>query len=77
MYSLIRVSISGGQDQFPVHSTSRIVAGAPITGDVFKCELQPVSQAIERGLYGDWEPTAEQQATLEAIFPEGVCDYDS
>ena len=64
-------------EQFPVHSTSRIVAGAPITGDVFKCELQPVSQAIERGLYGDWEPTAEQQATLEAIFPEGVCDYDS
>ncbi|KAA1191852.1 hypothetical protein F0M18_09990 [Pseudohalioglobus sediminis] len=62
-------------EQFPVYSTSRIVAGAPITGDVFKCELQPVAQAIERGLYGDWMPTEEQVATLEAIFPEGVCDY--
>lgn len=62
-------------DRFPVYSTSRIVAGAPITGDVFKCALQPVGQAIERGLYGDWQPSAEEQSTLEAIFPEGVCDY--
>jgi hypothetical protein len=62
-------------ERFPVYSTSRIVAGAPITGDVFKCALQPVEQAIERGLYGDWVPSAEQRARLEAIFPQGVCDY--
>lgn len=61
--------------QFPVYSTSRIVAGAPITGDVFQCALQPVSQAIESGLYGDWTPDTDQRAMLDAIFPEGVCDY--
>ena len=60
---------------FPPFSTSRIVAGAPITGDVFKCELQSVDAAIEKGLYGDWEPDADDIATLGAIFPEGVCDY--
>jgi hypothetical protein len=63
-------------ERFPVYSTSRIVAGAPITGDVFQCALQPVTQAIDRGLYGDWTPDAQQLATLEAIFPEGVCDYE-
>lgn len=62
-------------ERFPIYSTSRIVAGAPITGDVFKCELQPVSQAIDDGLYGDWVPSDDEVATLEAIFPEGVCDY--
>ena len=60
---------------FPPFSTSRIVAGGPITGDVFKCELQSVDAAIEKGLYGDWQPDAGDIATLEAIFPEGVCDY--
>ncbi len=62
-------------EQFPVYSTSRIVAGAPITGDVFKCDLQPVAAAVESGLYGDWTPDEEQLATLEAIFPDGVCNY--
>ncbi|MFO7553321.1 MAG: DUF6351 family protein [Haliea sp.] len=61
--------------RFPVYSTSRIVAGAPITGDVFKCALQPVNEAIDKGLYGDWMPSAQQRATLDAIFPDGVCDY--
>ncbi|MBN7796605.1 DUF6351 family protein [Parahaliea mediterranea] len=62
-------------ERFPIYSTSRIVAGAPITGDVFKCALQPLGEAIDSGLYGGWEPSSEERATLEAIFPEGVCDY--
>jgi len=61
--------------QFPPFSTSRIVAGGPITGDVFKCDLKPVATAMADGTYGSWAPTAVQQARLEAIFPEGVCDY--
>jgi hypothetical protein len=60
---------------FPIYSTSRVVAGAPFTGNVFKCALQPVSAAIAKGLYGDWTPTTEQTARLQAIFPTGVCDY--
>ncbi len=62
-------------ERFPIYSTSRIVAGAPITGDFFKCELQAISEAIEGGLYGDWVPTAEQREALDQIFPDGVCDY--
>lgn len=61
--------------QFPIYSTSRRVAGGPIEQSYFKCALQPVSQAIARGLYGVWAPNATEQAMLEAIFPTGVCDY--
>lgn len=63
--------------QFPVYSTSRIVAGGPITGDVFKCALQPVQTAIDKGVYGNWVPNAEERAMLDAIFPDGVCDYEA
>ena len=34
-------------------STSRIVAGAPVTGDVFACDLKPVSEAIADGTFSD------------------------
>jgi hypothetical protein len=37
--------------------------------------LQPVERALAHGLYGSWEPTAEERARLHAIFPSGVCDY--
>jgi hypothetical protein len=60
---------------FPIHSTSRIVAGGPLRGGVYKCALQPVWKAIARGLYGSWKPTAAERARLEQIFPTGVCDY--
>jgi hypothetical protein len=60
---------------FPLFSTSRIVAGGPIEGGVFKCALQPVDRAIRRGLYGSWTPGAADVARLEQIFPSGVCDY--
>ena len=60
---------------FPIHSTSRIVAGGPLRGGVYKCALQPVSKAIARRLYGSWKPAAAERARLEQIFPTGVCDY--
>jgi hypothetical protein len=60
---------------FQIHSTSRIVAGGPIEGGVFQCSLQPVERAIALGLYGSWEPSAEEVDRLKAIFPNGVCDY--
>jgi hypothetical protein len=61
--------------RFPIHGTSRTVAGGPFEGDVFKCRLQPVSAAIDRGLYGSWRPDAGQLKRLKQIFPTGVCDY--
>ena len=60
---------------FDIYSTSRIVAGGPITGDVFKCHLQSVEDAIARGVYGSWEMSLDQKTRLEEIFPDGVCDY--
>jgi hypothetical protein len=60
---------------FPLHSTSRIRAGGPITGEVFKCRLMPVRDAVARGLYGGWEPAPDEVRRLERIFPTGVCDY--
>lgn len=61
--------------RFELHGTSRTVAGAPITGEVFKCRTMPVRRAVGQGLYGDWQPTKAQVERLEEVFPEGVCDY--
>ena len=60
---------------FPLHSTSRIVAGSPFRGGVYKCQLQSIDQAIARGLYGSWTPSPSERARLDQIFPTGVCDY--
>jgi hypothetical protein len=60
---------------FPPFGTSRIVAGGPIEGSVFKCALQPVDRAVAHGLYGAWQPSESELARLNAIFPQGVCDY--
>jgi hypothetical protein len=61
--------------QMSIYSTSRIVAGGPITGDVFKCHLQSVDDAIAAGAYGSVVFSPAEKAGLEAIFPTGVCDY--
>jgi hypothetical protein len=61
--------------EFPTYTTSRMVAGGPIEGSIFKCALKPVATAISDGTYAPWIPSAEQQAELESIFPGGVCDY--
>lgn len=60
---------------FPIHSTSRVVAGGPITNDVYKCHLKSVEDAIDDGDYGEWTPTAAERDALEAIFADGVCDW--
>jgi len=60
---------------FPLYSTSRIVAGGPIEGSVFKCALKPLDVALSDGTYGSWVPGSNEVAQLRAIFPDGVCDY--
>jgi Tannase-like family of unknown function (DUF6351) len=62
-------------EAFPLHSTSRIVAGGPLRGGVYKCALQPVEEAVAEGAYGSWTPSATEVARLKQIFPTGVCDY--
>lgn len=59
---------------YPPYKTSRMVAGENISGDVLKCQLQSVKQAIVRGIYSPIDMTVHQKK-LEHIFPEGVCDY--
>jgi hypothetical protein len=61
--------------RFPIHGTSRTVAGGPFDEQHYKCALQPVSKAIERGVYGSWRPDQAEEARLAQIFPTGVCDY--
>lgn len=63
--------------QFPTYITSRMVAGGPIEGSIFKCSLKPVSTALSDGTYGNWEPSPAQITELNAIFPDGVCDYSA
>ena len=61
--------------KFPIYKTSRIVAGAPIEGGVYRCALKPVEQAVMDGTYAPWVPSAGDVAKLKQIFPTGVCDY--
>src|SRR6266508_5605777 len=60
---------------FPIHGTSRTVAGAPFDEELYKCKTQPVEAAIDRGVYGWWQPTDAEIARLNEIFPSGVCDF--
>lgn len=61
--------------RFPLFTTSRIEAGGPITGDVFKCHLKPVATALSDGTYGDIVFSDSEIEMLNRIFPDGVCDY--
>ncbi len=61
-------------DPYPVGASPRIVAGAPLSDDIGKCTLQPVADAVDAGVY-ELELTEEQIAAIEAVFPDGVCDW--
>jgi Tannase-like family of unknown function (DUF6351) len=60
---------------FPIHGTSRTIAGGPFDEELYKCKLQPVAAAMTRGVYGWWQPSAAEVARLKEIFPTGVCDF--
>ncbi|CAH9049818.1 hypothetical protein PSECIP111951_00043 [Pseudoalteromonas holothuriae] len=62
------------QSRFPMYSTSRIEAGAPWAGDMFKCALINVELAITRGIYGT-NLSEQDVSALKTIFAQGVCDY--
>lgn len=58
----------------PAFQGPRMVAGASRAGDLLKCQLMPVQTAIDMGLYGKVDMD-RVKTRLEAIFPQGVCDY--
>lgn len=55
---------------YPAHADPRIAAGSPLTDEVLKCQLKPISAT-------DYTPalTPDQMAKMKAAFPQGVCDY--
>ncbi len=61
--------------RFPIHQTARIVAGAPLEGDMYRCALKAVDQAVTDGTFSPWMPSADQISRLKLVFPSGVCDY--
>lgn len=61
-------------DAFPSLGDPRTASGAPLADDVLACQLVPVDEAVA----ADGYPVAltdGQVERLEAIFPDGVCDW--
>lgn len=56
---------TGYQDGSP-----RIAAGEPLQDDVIDCQLTPLNRSSYRIAFTD-----EQWSQMQAIFPDGVCDY--
>lgn len=55
---------------YPIHLEPRIIAGAPVTNDIMKCQLKPVDFAEYKVKF-----TAAQQKKMKSVFPDGVCDW--
>ena len=55
---------------YPMFAETRMAAGSPLEGDVFKCQLKPLDVGPYAVAF-----TAAQQARLQAAFPTGVCDW--
>ena len=54
----------------PRFQNPRMIAGGPISDDVLKCQLKPITAADYR------VPLANAQLSrLKAVFPDGVCDF--
>jgi len=60
--------------EFPIYSNPRIEAGDDYVGDILKCHLQSVDDAIANNLYTHIDVSAHRDE-LRRVFPTGVCDY--
>ena len=56
---------------YPKTPTPRIAAGGPVADDILKCELRPTDDFDYGNVFFD----GDQWDRLNAIFPNGVCDY--
>lgn len=53
------------------HASPRQIAGGPVAENVLKCQLRPINRA-------DYNPVGlsdDQFNRLQAVFPDGVCDF--
>jgi hypothetical protein len=55
---------------YPAYPTPRHVAGGPLANNIVSCHLKP----LDRDDY-EVEFTSQEWSALEAIFPDGVCDW--
>lgn len=55
---------------YPIHLEPRLVAGAPVANDIFKCQLKPIDWSEYSAKFAP-----SQQKRLERVFPDGVCDW--
>ena len=55
---------------YPAYQTPRHVAGGPLANNIVSCHLKSLDR-------DDYEVafTNEEWSALEAIFPDGVCDW--
>ena len=55
---------------YPYHMDPHSVAGGTLAGDILKCTLKPLDAS-------DYEVTftTEEWSQLQAVFPDGVCDW--
>lgn len=58
--------------ELPIHSSPRLVAGAPRINDILKCVLRPIDLEDYAVSVDDAE-----LARLDAAFPERVCGRDA
>jgi hypothetical protein len=61
---------TGYNKAFPLHGEPRLAAGQPPANDILKCQLKPIRWSDYKATF-----TAQQQARMKAIFPNGVCDF--
>ncbi|WP_017597736.1 DUF6351 family protein [Nocardiopsis lucentensis] len=59
-------------EAYPVHSSPRMVAGAPPASDVIRCRLVPFDARAHPARF-----TKEQAERAERVFAEGVCDWSA
>jgi uncharacterized tannase-like protein DUF6351 len=61
-----------GEAVVPIYGTPRTVAGDALSTDTNKCQLRPLNRNDDYGLIPF---TDAQWATMQTIFPDGVCDF--
>ncbi len=61
-----------GEAVVATYGTPRTVAGDALTTDTNKCQLRPLNRNDD---YGPIPLTDAQWATMQSIFPDGVCDF--
>lgn len=57
-------------DEWPVFRDTRVAAGEGLASDIMKCQLKAMVRTEYNVAFTD-----AQWARLQAVFPQGVCDY--